>query len=349
MSSFNRYIRNPDDHIYYNALFNNDSGAQQQAYFTETRTSPILQNPSLYHLALIRFSIPTYALPIFPWPLLPNGSPNNNYYSFTFKYGATEFQSFLTYVSWALPSSTPGIYTPQNFLDICNQALYDGHQYMIVNAPSYPGVNPPYLVLDTSTSNISLIADTNFLCTDNISSGIKLYSDFYLHRFFEPLPHIAIQVSGSKNILYVIEPTGNNSVNSTPPIGVFGAITAYSMTTNYQVLQNWSALKSILVVSNSLKTKEEYVQTKRTLNQDSSLQIITDFEPNRLAPGSSREYQQYQADIYRYVDLTSTESIRTIDLQILWSDTNGNIYPLYINPGDYFTIKLLLTKKDSIH
>jgi hypothetical protein len=345
--------KNPDDHLYYNALFSNDTDVQRNAFFTETRTSPILLNPSLYHLALIRFTIPTFAIPLFVWPTLANGTtPNNNYWSFTFEYAGVIRRKFVTYLNWS-NSVIPSVYSYQNFIDACNICLNECYLQMVADAPGFPALahNPPYIIYDPATQILSLVAETSYLCNDPLSIGIKIYSNFLLNQFFDPVPNIMIATNSvdGRDSLFVIEPTGNNNSTTNNPIGLYPANNAYSMSSQYEILNNWSSLKSLIVTSSNLRTKEEYVQTRTTINSDSTLQIITDFEPSRDYPGYSRAWQQYNADIYRYIDLQSTEPLRTIDLQIFWTDLQGKIYPLLINPQTYFTIKLLFTQKDSIH
>lgn len=342
-----------DDHVYYNALFNNNTTRPAHAYFTETRTSPIIKKTALYHMAVIRFTIPTQGLPLFLWPRNTNGTPNNNLWSFTFEYGATIYRSYLTYNAWqpTTPDVIPSIFNYQNFLDICNTALYNGFIYMVANAVGYPGIRPPYFILDSATHVISLIADTNYLCQSVSSPTIKIYAEVGLHNFFESIPHILVNYStvDGRDALFVIEPTGNNNVSTNNPIGVYAATAAYAMPTQYPVLQNWSSLKSIVLTSSGLRTKEEYIQTPQSINTDASQQIITDFEPDRTTPGYNRTWLQYQPNIYRYIDINSTDELRSVDISIYWTDLDGNIYPLLIPPGMYFSVKILFTLKGQLH
>lgn len=346
-------LKNPDDHIYYNALFNNNTDVLQPARFTETRTVPFLLKPYMYHMALIRFTIPTFSIPLLIWPTIGNDrkTPNNSYYSFTMKYGLIEHREYLIYNPWT-NSQNPSIYMVQNLIDIMNNALNNLFIYMQINAPGFPATTPPYIVYDQINYRLNLIAEQAYNCNSNITPGIKLYANYYCHNLFETVPHIKLSNNANtingKDILYVIEKTGNNDINTNCPIGVYSSIPGYEMRSEFQSLQNIWALKSIVITSFDLRIKEEYIQTPESINADSSSLIITDFEPLKNDP-TSRSWMQYQAQIYRYVDMKSTDIMRSIDLNIYWTDKQGYIYDLMINPGDYFSIKLLFTLKDSIH
>jgi len=343
-----------DDHVYYNVLFNNTSDVPQPAFFTETRSSPLIANPSRYHMAIVRFSIPGFDIPLMLWPNNQNGTPNNLFYSFTFSYSGFDYRIYLNYIPWATSTTTNGtspIYSYQNFIDSTNQALYDAHIYMASNAPGYPGLCPPYVVYDPSAKILSLIADTTYLCQSVSSAGIKIYSNFSLHEFYEPIPHIGVSYNSptGKDVLFVVEKTGNNNLISNNPIGALVNVGAYSMNSFFNVLNDWGSLKSIIMTSSNMRTKEEYIQTKLSINTDSSQNIITDFEPDRSVVGYTSSWFQYNAQIYRWVDLISNDPLRTVDINLYWTDGLGQLYPIYIPSGKYFTIKILFTLKDSIH
>jgi hypothetical protein len=343
------------DHIYYNVLFKNNSDEMQDAYFTETRSNPILSRPNEYHMSIIRFSIPTFGVPLFVWPLNPDRTPNNTYYYFFFKYKNFQYISYVNFKSWVGSNDLPSVFCVQNFLDMCNEALFIGHDYMVTNVPGYPGTNPPYLMFEPSTQLLSLVADKGYTTILNPGPGefpIYLDANYQLHTFFESIPHAKIlDIASGDSIRFVIENTGDNEIVLKSPINpsnLYASVDGYKMTGEYHVVQNWSSLKSIIITSINLKTKEELIQNQFTINQNSSLQILTDFEPHATSLSEIRAWQNYNANIYRKVDLTSSSEIKNIDIQIYWSDKDNNIYRLKIPPTYYFSIKLLFVKKDLV-
>jgi len=346
--SFSKY---PDDHVYYNCLYNNNTNELRPAIFSETRTSPFIMNPSLYHLAIIRFTIPTFSIPLFLWKTVNNDkiTPDNNYYAFTFRYNAVQHTEFVQYINWS-NNQPPGVYSILNLLVMLNTCLNNAFIFMTANAPGFSALvtTPPYFTYDNSNFTINLCAEVGYLCNSDSPTGIKIYTNYVTHLMFESVPHIRTSsLFNQYKILMVIDKTGNNNITSNCPIGSYPAIPAYEMRSEFNTLQNLSSLKSILITSNTIRTKEEYITTVNSLNTDASALIVTDFEPNK--DESARQWMQYDPQIYRYVDLKSNDLMRSVDLNIYWTDNNGNVYPLYIGPSMYFSVKLLFTLKNSIH
>lgn len=343
----------PDDHLYYNALLYNQTTGIIPAKFSETRTVPILINPSLYHLAVIRFSIPTFNIPFFLWKTINNDkkTPDNQYYSYTMKFGLVEHTEYLVYVPWNADYQVPAIRDIQNLVQIMNTALNNLFIYMFNNAPGFPATTPPYFNYNADFQSIELMAEQNYFCDDPLTSGIKLYTNFVTKKLSDGIPTFTLQGTNSldpKDILFVIKNNGNNLDTTNCPIGTYPNVPAFIMISEFNnSIFNIQSLKSLVITSYTLRTKEEYIQTNNTINTDSTQLIVTDFEPNRNE--NPRSLMQYNADIYRYIDLKSNDILRSIDLNVYWTDSYGNIYDLFINPGDYISIKLLFTLKNSIH
>lgn len=335
-------IKINDDHIYYNCLFSNNTNNAQVARFSETRTSPFILNPSLYHVAIIRFTIPTYSIPLFIWKTVNNNqmTPDNNYYSFTMRYGLIQHTEYVQYIQ-TTQNPLPGAYSIHDLLTMLNITLNTLFNYMLNNAPGFPCTTPPYFTYDNTNNTINLTAETNYI-------NVDLFTNVYTHQIFEYIPHAQLTniVTGT-DIKITIAKTGNNDTVTNCPIGVYGSVPAYIMRSEFNSLQSLQSLKSIIITSMNIKTKEEYIQNIRSINTDASLLIVSDFEPNKSEP--SRGYMQYVADVYRYIDLKSNDIMRTVDLNILWSDNFGNLYNLFIAPGQYFSVKLLFTLKISVH
>lgn len=74
--------------------------------------------------------------------------------------------------------------------------------------------------------------------------------------------------------------------------------------------------------------------------------ILTDYQPTITTGYDVRSYYQYAPQSeYRLVSLNGTDPLKTLDLQIYWQDKIGNIFPLYLNPQESASIKLLFRKK----
>ena len=57
-------VSDSDDNIYYNVTIKKNDTNGGKAIFSENRVEPIVDNPSDYELAVVRFSVPAVNIPI---------------------------------------------------------------------------------------------------------------------------------------------------------------------------------------------------------------------------------------------------------------------------------------------
>jgi hypothetical protein len=74
VSGSSELFRTPTaDHIYYNVTMTNNSTTDySNARFSETRTQAIIDNPSNYHMSVVRFTCPTNNIPLFRFEQVQN-------------------------------------------------------------------------------------------------------------------------------------------------------------------------------------------------------------------------------------------------------------------------------------
>ena len=126
------------DTVYYDCnIVNNDQEKPQRIIFNDIRSSPILSNPELYQLSVIRFSMETgNSLPIFI-PSIQIGQPNVNLtsYSFTLSYvynSNSQVDSDQTYVQHIpINVSEPIPPPPTSIQDIYNNPYYYVYSYSL--------------------------------------------------------------------------------------------------------------------------------------------------------------------------------------------------------------------------
>lgn len=333
------------NHIYYNALYYNSTSREAPSYFQECRTNILIENPNDWHMSVIRFNIPLIQLPVFTFKANPNGTPNNNYYSFTLQYNASFFRRYVQFV----PSSPSGlgVYSYSNFIRMLNQALYDVFNDMKTAFPGFPPITAPYFCLDENKINLY----TELAYND---PNIQLYMNYPLIKYLYSIPQINLSFDdiNGKDSQFIISKTGNNIVNLNPPIPVGSPLVvngAYRMEMEFSILGNWTNIKSLLMTSNTLRTIGESVNIPRLANTNTgNINIITDFEIEKSSNllSNPRTFFTYNADIYRFIDLKGHEPIREVDIQLFYSTDDGEIYPLKM-PRDYgFSVKILFQRKD---
>ena len=114
----------------------------------------------------------------------------------------------------------------------------------------------------------------------------------------------------------------------------------------------WTSLRSLLLTSTLLPCRSEAVPENATIstnyNSKSVFPILTDFlVPIDRNPSDNRIVAEYLPTAqYRYIDLISNVSLKTIDFTFFWTDFVGNRYPLYLNRGTGMNIKVLFQRKN---
>lgn len=172
-------------HIYYDLnITNNDTSNNNTTpflEFNETRSNPILDNPSNYFVSVIRFSLETPSLPVFiPALKLPSVNINETNYTITMGAyeGATwrEFQVPLIWIPEDLDATVPTLpitdfdspyyycYSYTHFIyNIVNKALADCYNGLDT---AFPGLNlnqgnQPFMSWESGADKATLFAVAN--------------------------------------------------------------------------------------------------------------------------------------------------------------------------------------------
>lgn len=341
------------NHIYYDISLENTSTIPIQASLFENRNVPLIKNPNDYFLSVVRFCIPTAYIPIFVWQESPTvaNTPNNTYYSVTIRRAGTDYRTFLVYVPQNnLSSVDPNylfVYSYQQFIDAINIALNTSFM-----AAGGTATQPPYLIYDAATGLISLIGEYAYA---NVAGEYEIYMNAPLFAFFDNFLSKRLgynQVNG-KDVLLYVENTGNNDYMSHPPgYPLSGTNNAYKMQQEYCSLFNWSSARSIVFISNTIPVASENINAQiqgTQSNGTNSRKILTDFEfqiQTGVSNNSLRSYiQYYPQGPYRLIDLESNQPLYQTDIQLYFETEDQKLYPLFINPNEYISIKLMFRSK----
>lgn len=363
-------------HTYLNLAICNTTSNHIKAAYTETRSTPVIRNPSEYYLSIVRFQIPADDVPIFifrPIPGTPtsgNTNPNAGIYTITLSFGATVSQIPLVWI----PTSTPGlfptptswltinennflyyaVYSYQHFIDIINNALLGAYTLMPGGSPpKLAGAPAPYLIYNADTKIISLIAHRSF---DPVFAGgptINIYFNNPLYDFFTNFENIygGSMAADGKNYQILVK---NNQNNLYTPPG--GAANFYEMKQEFAALYAWNDLTNVVITSTQIQVNPEgtppaQVEVSSDIGAvggttSNSLQILTDFQPlANIGPEFRENLQYFPQGEYRLVDMLGRSPLTNIDLTIYWTDRLGTLFPLYITPGKCASFKILFRKK----
>lgn len=340
-----KIVNDGPDHVYYNLNYANTSNDFIPLKFTDYRSEGILDlSKHKYNLTVARFLIPGTGIPLFAWPTDPDA------YKVTFgKSPSLRPSVSLIYV----PNNASGsrnVYSIQQFVNIINTALATG--FADFNA-AFPGLvtTAPYMTFDSTTQLFSLIAEANYAI-----NNVNVYFNSNLFLFFDNFEayYNGTNLSNGSDYQIIIKNNGNNYLSAIPlpPYGPQLTPAGYKMTQEYSNTYLLMSFRSLVVTSSKLPLRSEFYPVSST-NTDmggqysnTQLAILTDFEPGFESVGDVRSYMHYQPNLYRWIDLIGTGEVKNADINVFWVDNRQVLHPLLLPPGEYFSIKILFSKKD---
>jgi hypothetical protein len=338
-------IKEGPNHIYYNLNFANSSTGFVPLQFKDYRGEGIIDlSKGEYNLTVARFLIPGTGIPLFSWPTDPNS------YKITFGKPSVLMASVpLVYV----PNNATGsrnVYSIQQFVDIINTALHTG--YVAFNA-AYGGLvsTAPYMVFDTTTQLFSLIAEANYAI-----NNVNIYFNSNLYLFFDNIEAYfnGTNLANGTDYQILIKNNGNNYLSAIPlpPLGPQLTPIGYKMSQEYSNTYLLMSFRSLVITSSLLPLRSEFYPlnsssaTSGTQWSQSQLSVLTDFEPGFESVRDVRSYMHYQPSLYRWIDLMGDTTIKQADINVYWVDNKQVLHPLFLPPGEYFSIKILFSRKD---
>lgn len=337
------------DNLYVNLSLNNQTpDSTGRATLSKVFTENILDNPSDYYCAVVKLEVPLQALPlmIFPDPAVPG---------FDWRIGVVEYDKTTTVASpWI---QTIPFISENGFNSIGSANYYWVYHYgqvsQMINAAlsaSYiaagsPGGDPvgPYVTFDNGI--FSFVLPQSFVNAPSAGTGWSIAWNNNFNIYF---------------------PTWNvylKNINNQPDLAEYTLITdqlsydkSFISGTDYLVPQEFSSvdylnsLRKIVVVSNNLPARKEYIPASLAANNQSTNSnadsVLIDLQVQlERETGQQRGILTYEADLYRLVDLISNSPLQRINIELYWVDSLNNTYPVPVTRSDSVNIKLGFFKK----
>lgn len=342
-SSFNATKSESDDHVYIdiNMRYNADRDIGQKsslAVYNSTKTEPIIDNPSEYHLVIDRFYLSGFLIPTYIFlPTEPG--------EVSFRYGGGTYTAQLVFDprTNTIPINDPTyywIYDYQHYLDMLNEALFQA----FASIPVPPaGAVAPYMVWDSDAQKFIFYAQKAYY-DEALAAPIEVYFNDTIFKIFPFFPYFEESDSFWRLVI-------RDYKNNTETIG--GADYLF-LKQQASGVSYWNPAKGLVFTSQSIPVKNTYTQinNKAEFQNDSnatSLGILIDFKLDNINSLDQRKQLLYvPQQNYRRLDLYGTSPLRSIDIQVYWVDLFGNLNPLRIPKGQEANIKLLFIRKQYI-
>lgn len=341
-----------DDNIYFNVV-QVSTGTTQQAQFSITKTSEVLQKPYNYELSVVSFVIPTFIIPLLVWgtepyqpnPNLPNYNPSSKVNKLAITLidsGGASNTQFLEFIPNNVAFSPYGnaIYSIQQFVDMVNQAFEkafytDYPTNTIRRFPLEPPTVPPYLIFTPTTRLFSIICENTYSLgttgtyPNNIPNTLRVFFNSELIRYITNFDFYFDNTVPNAEYQLLIKDNKNNTSG--------GNIIMEQENSTLNIFTDFS---TILFETDSIPVNSEFQPS----NNDATIRILTDFNPQ--SKFINNEEIQYNGEGYnKFYDLKSHQELRTIDIKVYWRDVYGSIYPIYVGGNETFQCKILFRKK----
>lgn len=361
MNFESKVSRTPAGHIYYNASLTNASTQPLEVRYIDTRSEPMMNKPDDFEMGIVRFDVSGQTIPI---TIVNVVQPSNVSIPQNL---ATDLYATLTYLgidytsnviltpsgSFVYPQLLGGVYKFQKLLDDINTAY--AASYAAIPGPPANSA-PPQFIWNPITELLDVYVDPSFIGS---TPSIQLWANFALSEYLGSFNFFfnGYNLANRKDVRYEFR---NTTVLLQPAVGSRQGLpqsvqsapaTLYLMQQEAKWDPNWNQSRALVMTTGLLPIRSEFIPTNVSVNNNSISQatqsIVTDFllpaDTNVL---SSRNVIQYLPTAeYRMIDLISDTPFYTIDLQMSWQDYKSNIYPLILNPGSSFSVKILFRKK----
>lgn len=299
-----------------------------------TQSEPLLDQPSLYKLAIIRFSIPAN-IPLLIWP---EDDIAESLYKIQIVdvLNNIEVTKSLIYIEYCTQCLyTRGIYFYFEVLEMINNAFVEAYNEMISINPTYEPLSPPIIQYDPVTTLFNLIVDTKYLTSNSrylINCSAELITNF-LPSFvnsasFNVIDRLPVTFIVNDRLGYFVTVSG---------------IQKFSVQNETTCVAIWNQFQKILIMTNSIPVSPEVISSSDNLR----MSVLTDFEPDAGLTNTTTPFQYSCQGFIRWVNLNSNFPLSSIQLSILIQYRSGQQFPLYLQSGENFTIKMLIRKKKS--
>jgi hypothetical protein len=316
----------------YNPI-SNPTSVPIQAVSNITQASPILDNPSEFKLAIMRFSIPAN-LPLFIYPEDALAQQIYRVELYDLVSGLSVIQPLIYVDDCDLCFYTRGVYFYQHMLSFVNTALKACYTQMLV-------LNPSFVIPATDAIRVRYEPTTELFYLSFPQANANLYFNNTLQIRFSSELYIGFFPSFVSRGLFLQYPTHLPLQIVMDEVQNILVGTQYSIYTESPCVALWSQLQKLLITSNSIPINPEVISSS---NQQSR-NVLLDFE---ITPTiSSTIPYQYNATILRWVDLISSQPLSQLEIAVLVQYRNGSVFPLYIQKNESLTIKFIIRSKTS--
>jgi len=376
----------PDaNELYYNILVKNNSVINNPGSFNslpaipisfqETRSNPYIGTPSDYYMSIVAFECDTQTTPVFICDTIPGSIDiNSTIYNVTL-YNSNTGLYFTQPVVWK-PEDTTAPLPPSPVPDNYNKYPYyyaSSYTWFIslVNiaiAAAYAGAGgvstKPFIQFQDGM--VSMLAGKNQF---HINVGVwKVFFNTALYQLFSGFTYTyqgnyVLGGTPNKSANYLlnfdINPLGTNIVKvytNLAEVPLSSSYNAIKMDSTFSPLPYWNPVSSIVFTAQQLDLVPELI-AKPTLYGQGNPQysgvnantdyILADYSAPLITGTEYKPGISYAPLAeFRLVGLYGDKPLYSININVYWKDTFGDLHPLLLAAGGTAYIKIMFRNKN---
>jgi hypothetical protein len=364
--------QNEKDYIYFNTvIFNAYKKTENTLQATvEIPTSTILEQQNEWEVAIQKATIVS-TLPIFGCPILSKTQGNSSEnlrltpFGVCFSTQTADYPAPVIYQSDSSLNPLPfqngvkdnsnsfyNIYTYSAFLNMINTSIRTAFNAMD-QAENLPNgiTQPPFLVYDSPSGFISLICQYGY----SQAGAPKLYLNLLLKNYLYSLRtfYIGIDQANFKDMYFLIADTQTNWY-ALPGQSITNPPAYLQFMEEYDTRYLWTDIRSLLITSNTIRSRPEYVPTQINPNSDfpqaqqnnnPAFSVLTSLDIS-LQDGGAPVIVQYSPNFLKWSNLIGNDMLNNISLSIFFESVNGQLVPCQIPANQSCDITLVFRRKN---
>jgi len=317
--------------IYYNASVFNNTGNIVVAEYTSYRNTVLINNPAEYYMRIERFDSSNILIPLM--------IINDQSLSITIDATSTGGSVFRQYVPIISNSSLPQLYGHifdiDVFIEMINSALASAHvgSGAIGNRPIF---------YSNRNGELSFLIDEQYYNNGteiwfNNNLGLKISSFVLYGGFLQNDPPL----QNGKVYRLTYYPSPSNYLSRFPASSTDAAnpllYNLYKVDQQFSSIFLLSDVNRIVVTTSQMPTLREFITGRNDSSVNVTLGVLFTVPVNDSFQSLSQKID-YRPPQAKLIDIISQEPLNTIDYKVYYQTTNGNLYPVYIEPGKSFEI-----------
>lgn len=343
-----------DNNIYVNIQINGDANNKngniyqphKRMTFSQAFNDSFINDIENYYVSIITLTISSHSIPLIYFDDIDTtqtANPNLTTWVFTFSFNGNDYSKAVVFTSATtqqpplIPGSQSSYYHLSNYNSLVlmlNNTIASIYSDLYTDPAVAGFLGPgdrPFIFFDEDKEKFTLVYNKNF-----IGSGIQLFcSDSFVVKFSGFFMKFHGVSGNNKDYEFLFNNLPNNGFDANSNVNV----------QQYSTVQNFQTINQLIVSSNSLKCRNEYVLSEST-NLLGSASILFSLNPLLEDLKSQKSMLVYTTNgNYRLVDILSKGYQKNLDISVFYTNAAGQLFPVFIAENESATIKLGFFKK----